>query len=61
MKKYGIYDHGKLQSILDTDNEDDVIKIVKILRDCSSEPVPSIDYLPLTQEGWQEFRKEVKP
>ena len=62
MKKYGIYNHGKLQSIMDTDCEEDVIKTVQDLRDCSSEPVPSIDYLPFTQKGRQEFKKrEVKP
>jgi len=58
--KYGIYNHGKLQSIIDTDCEDEVKKIIKILREYSNEKIPSIDYLPLTQEGWQEFEKEGK-
>jgi len=69
--KYGIYQRGILQFVMDTDCKN-IKEIVKILREHSREKIPSvpdavirylnnsIDYLPLTQEGWQEFEKEGK-
>ena len=43
-KEWGIYYHGVLSAIMDTNNEKEVSDTVQQLRLCSLEPVPSIDY-----------------
>ena len=50
-KAWGIYYHGVLKSIMDTDNEQEVIDIMQALRRCSTEPVPSIDYREIKSGG----------